>query len=455
MSTDQLREASTVLRQGDKKTARLILKEVLNKNPKSEPGWMLLAKTADQPSKIRFCLQQVLRINPENVEARNWLDELSGRVKKQSAVPDPVQDVKPPKPTPNLETRDLIQTERDSLDLNEPPKVETGDLSESEWEAIQPTFHTRIGEILNDLDEETEEPDVDQAPPSTGWTWRCNPEGMYIAVSPSVFQILGYKPQEFYGQSFATFGLTFKSQIALEMTLQKTSFPTELSVEFRSAYDEIVSVNLHILPYTNDQDVREGLHGFTEVIQDLASELPEARPEDEPDLSVQVNRPDLHMPEIVPGGKPRIPLETKSLSSSVDSDGFGMFMRATPPEEIFTPEIPKEDTPTYCPFVGLHEDRRSRTAFPSPSNFCYGVERPRRIKVSYQSNYCLGKGYIDCKVYQANIANTREPTRPVPQTYRKRRGTRTSTVILVLTTILGFTLIVLLIAYFLYMSFLA
>ncbi len=454
MSTDQLREASTVLQQGDKKTARLILKEVLNKNPKSERGWLLLAKTANQPSKIRFCLQQVLRINPENKEARNWLEELRGGAQRQTAAPNPVQDAVPPRPTPNLETRDLIQTERDSLDLTEPPKTENDELSEAEWEAIQPTFHTRIGEIFNDFDEEVEDPEVDLAPPSTGWTWRCNPEGVYIAVSPSVFQILGYKPQEFYGQTLATFGLTFKSQIALEMTLQKGRLPTELSVEFRSAYDEIVPVNLHILPYTNDKDVREGLHGFTEVIQDLANELPGARPEDEQNLSVQVDKPDLHIPELVQEVKPRIPIETKILSTPIESEGFGMFMRATPPEEIYTPELPKEDTPTYCPFVGLHEDRRSRTAFPSPSNFCYGVERPRRIKVSYQANFCLGKGYIDCKVYQAYIANVREPTKPVPQIPRRKRGTRTSTVILVLTTIVGFTMIVLLIAYFLYMSFL-
>ncbi len=107
MSTDQLREASTVLQQGDKKTARLILKEVLNKNPKSERGWLLLAKTANQPSKIRFCLQQVLRINPENKEARNWLEELRGSAQRQTAAPNPVQDAVPPRPTPNLETRDL------------------------------------------------------------------------------------------------------------------------------------------------------------------------------------------------------------------------------------------------------------------------------------------------------------------------------------------------------------
>lgn len=451
MSTDQLREASTVLQQGDKNSARLIIKEVLNNNPKSERGWMLLAKTSSQPSKIRFCLQQVLRINPENEEARNWLEELPVGVYKPPPAPGP-SPTEPPQPAPRSETRKLIDGERGSLEPDEATEFDTEEVSEAEWEAIEPTLNHRLGEILNEHDDESKEIDSDLAPSSTGWTWRCSPDGIYTAISPSVYQILGYKAQEFYGQPLASFGLTFKSQIALDLALQNPSFPTEIAVEFRTAFDEIVPVNLHILPYSNDEDVREGLHGFTEVLQNISDDLPESIPEDQPYFEVQVEKPAREIQRKPPDFKPRTPIETKILSSSTESDGFGMFMRAAPSEEVYEPENPNEYTPTVCPFIGLSEDRNSRTAFPSPSNFCYAVERPRPIKVSYQSNFCLAKNYLDCRVYQGKLENKRASTRLAPASRRKNQRSQVSTILLISFTVLGLTIIALLAAYLFYMS---
>ena len=454
MSTDQLREANIVLQRGDKNTARLILRDVLNKNPKSERGWLLLAKTTSQPSKIRFCLQQVLRINPENGEARSWLEELGTGPRIPTKPVEAGSPNAPPEPAPKLETHELSDAERIALDLDASENLGTGDLAGPEWEAIATTMTTRIGEIFTDFDENVDELDPSIAPPSTGWTWRCNPQGMYVAVSPSVYQILGYKPQEFYGQLMATFGLTFKSQIALEMVLQNARFPNELSVEFRTAHDEIVPVNLHILPYTNDHNVQEGLHGFTEVIHDLAEELPASTPTEAPVLLIQTTEPPpvvLKEPEEL---KHRFPLETKSLTTAAEAGGFGLFMRATQKEALTIQEIATEDTPTYCPFVGLSEDRHSRTAFPSPSNHCYAIEKPRRIKVSYQAGFCLAKGYIDCKIYQSYIQPTREQTQPAPHPKPRKRRSPIGVAFLVLAAILGILLIFLVLAYFLYLRFL-
>ena len=86
-------------RRGDKSAAQVMLRQVVEAEPDNELAWMWLASAVDNVTERRECLEQALRINPENSRAREALGRLGGQPQPAPAQaprrrrrPQPVAD---------------------------------------------------------------------------------------------------------------------------------------------------------------------------------------------------------------------------------------------------------------------------------------------------------------------------------------------------------------------------
>jgi hypothetical protein len=85
--------------QGDKRTARNLLKQVLSEDEKNELAWMWLASAVETLDERRACLQKVLQINPNNARAREALNRLgSGREDKDRRAVEGLRRMQRPQP---------------------------------------------------------------------------------------------------------------------------------------------------------------------------------------------------------------------------------------------------------------------------------------------------------------------------------------------------------------------
>jgi hypothetical protein len=90
---DDIQQAETAIKVGDTKTGFEILREVLAANPDSERAWWIMSGLVQREQRAA-CLEQVLRINPENRFAQDALDELL------TAPPQP--ETKPKREIPHV-----------------------------------------------------------------------------------------------------------------------------------------------------------------------------------------------------------------------------------------------------------------------------------------------------------------------------------------------------------------
>lgn len=75
----KLNEGIAAARRGDKATARRLLDQVVQSDPRNELAWMWLASVSATVAERREALERVLRINPDNQRAQEALQELGGR----------------------------------------------------------------------------------------------------------------------------------------------------------------------------------------------------------------------------------------------------------------------------------------------------------------------------------------------------------------------------------------
>lgn len=88
---DLLQQAMDAIRTGDWDSGRRLLVNILNTDLDNETAWLWLAAVVEGDRR-RHCLEQVLRINPDNQAAQKGLAELAG-----SAEPAGVEaDTQPP-----------------------------------------------------------------------------------------------------------------------------------------------------------------------------------------------------------------------------------------------------------------------------------------------------------------------------------------------------------------------
>ncbi len=67
--------ALTTLQAGQLAEAQRLLVQVIQANPRHEQAWLSLASVVPNTDQSMDCLKRVLAINPENMQARNLLDQ--------------------------------------------------------------------------------------------------------------------------------------------------------------------------------------------------------------------------------------------------------------------------------------------------------------------------------------------------------------------------------------------
>ena len=85
----QLQQAIDCIKAGDRQQGKRLLAEVLIQDPGQEVAWLLMAEIVDYDEHRRYCLEQVLRLNPSDQLARNRLASLQkdGEIQGPSKQP--------------------------------------------------------------------------------------------------------------------------------------------------------------------------------------------------------------------------------------------------------------------------------------------------------------------------------------------------------------------------------
>lgn len=83
----KLQQGIEAARKGDKVTAQKLLRQVTGGDPDNEVAWMWLASVSETLQERRACLEQTLRINPNNTRARQALEQLSAVTGVPSRLP--------------------------------------------------------------------------------------------------------------------------------------------------------------------------------------------------------------------------------------------------------------------------------------------------------------------------------------------------------------------------------
>ena len=68
-----LEQVRTLIRRGKNRKARSLLREIATLDPKNEEMYLLFAKVAEKREQTIYCLEQVIKINPNNLIARSEL----------------------------------------------------------------------------------------------------------------------------------------------------------------------------------------------------------------------------------------------------------------------------------------------------------------------------------------------------------------------------------------------
>jgi hypothetical protein len=90
---DRIESAIQAAKDGDNDTARALLKELLEEDVDNERAWLWLSQVVESDAERRLCLQQVLRINPQNRGAQQGLAHLGSPVPGEE---EPVAPQQPP-----------------------------------------------------------------------------------------------------------------------------------------------------------------------------------------------------------------------------------------------------------------------------------------------------------------------------------------------------------------------
>ncbi len=74
---EKLKAGIEAARANDKASAQRLLRQVTTGDPRNEVAWMWLASVSDTVQERRACLEQVLRLNPNNSRARDALNQIA------------------------------------------------------------------------------------------------------------------------------------------------------------------------------------------------------------------------------------------------------------------------------------------------------------------------------------------------------------------------------------------
>lgn len=115
--TDQLKQAVTAIKNGDTKTGKRLLTQILASDPNNENAWLWMTQIASTEYDRLFCLQKILEINPDNEQAKQGLTILQKGQTNQpqqndlpQARPKQEPQTASPKPSPIKPLKKLKST---------------------------------------------------------------------------------------------------------------------------------------------------------------------------------------------------------------------------------------------------------------------------------------------------------------------------------------------------------
>jgi hypothetical protein len=103
---DQLQQAITLIKSGDKQNGMRLLAEIIKADPRNEAAWLWMSSVVANDEQRRHCLEQVLIINPHNEMAQKGLAVLQAR---QPAPPEPSYTPKETVPATEVQQPELYE----------------------------------------------------------------------------------------------------------------------------------------------------------------------------------------------------------------------------------------------------------------------------------------------------------------------------------------------------------
>jgi hypothetical protein len=100
-SPEKLQQAIALIKSGDKEGGQKLLFESISSDPDDEAAWLWLVSVVP-PDKRIFCLEKALKLNPNNLQARQYLEKLKA---SQPAEPIKSKTASAIKPGGNLDAR--------------------------------------------------------------------------------------------------------------------------------------------------------------------------------------------------------------------------------------------------------------------------------------------------------------------------------------------------------------
>jgi tetratricopeptide (TPR) repeat protein len=116
MSTELTRQAYIAMQDGDRISARTLLRRAIIKEPHNELAWYLLAQVVDKRDQAIDCLEQALLLNPNNEIAAQELASLK-REKQRLEEPAPKDASQRNAPPDNSSIPPIRPAEPDGLSL--------------------------------------------------------------------------------------------------------------------------------------------------------------------------------------------------------------------------------------------------------------------------------------------------------------------------------------------------
>ncbi len=106
-------------------------------------------------------------------------------------------------------------------------------------------YQNRLDNLFTDLENQSV-PTPTREETIPGWTWECDPQGIFTDCSPEVEQVLGQNPNQFIGKSLHSYLLDAQSESALKNVFKNVDFPQEVLLRYQSNDNQIITVKAQL-----------------------------------------------------------------------------------------------------------------------------------------------------------------------------------------------------------------
>ena len=137
----------------------------------------------------------------------------------------------------------------------------------SRQEQLRKRLNSLLSELL--IEQGSDIPAITQDTNHSGWTWKCDQDGIYTYCSPEVLSVLGYAPEEIIGNAFWDFGLSPQSRERVLKAVDQQSKPFEVMVQIINVDGEELDISLNVIPDLTEDGGKAGWRGFMQVQKDM------------------------------------------------------------------------------------------------------------------------------------------------------------------------------------------